>query len=148
MSKNNNTKTKIEKTLSDLNIEELKPFKKNLTSILSKSINYQNQITPFIDYFYRNLDIKLYISHHTRGVISPVIAEVSNNNGIKNILIPHGTLPKFGDKTFDYLINEISIGFVEDAFSSKIISQSKITEYFIKKKYPKKKFKKFQPITW
>ncbi|MDA9650307.1 hypothetical protein N9T21_00485, partial [Candidatus Pelagibacter sp.] len=104
--------------------------------------------TPFIGYFFENLDVKLYISHHTRGIISPVIAEVSNNEGIKNILIPHGTLPKFGDNAFNYLINEISIGFVEDIFSSKVISQSKITEYFIKKKYPKKKFKKFQSITW
>lgn len=148
MSRNSNTETIIEKILSDSNIKELKPFKKYLTLILSKAINYQNQIIPFIEYFYKNLDIKLYISHHTRGIISPVIAEVSNNNGIKNILIPHGTLPKFGNNTFDYLINEISMGFVEDIFSSKIISQSKTTEYFIKKKYPKKKFKKFQPITW
>ena len=148
MSKNSNTKTKIKKILSDLNIRELKPFKKNLTLILSKATNYQNQIKPFVDCFFEKLDVKLYMSHHTRGIISPVIAEVSNNYGIKSILIPHGTLPKFGDVKFDYLINEISMGFVEDIFSSKIISQSKITEYFIKKKYPKKKFKRFQPITW
>jgi hypothetical protein len=148
MNKNNNIKTEIKKAISVLNIKELKFFKKNLILILSKATNYQNQITPFIDYFFENLDVKLYISHHTRGIVSPVIAEISNNKGIKNILIPHGTLPKFGDNAFNYLINEISIGFVEDIFSSKVISQSKITEYFIKKKYPKKKFKKFQPITW
>ncbi len=148
MSKNDNINKIIEKTISDLNIEELKPFNKNLISVLSKATNYQNQITPFIKCFFEKLDVKLYISHHTRGIISPVIAEVSNNDGIKNILIPHGTLPKFGDNKFNYLINEISIGFVEDIFSSKIISQSKITEYFIKKKYPKKKFKRFQPISW
>ena len=60
---------------------------------MSKATNYQNQISPFINFFFEKLDIKLFITHHTRGVIPPVIAEASNSKGYKNILIPHGTLP-------------------------------------------------------
>ena len=119
MSKNSNTKRqKLKKILSDLNIRELKPLKKFNFDIVQGHKLSKNQIKPFVDCFFEKLDVKLYMSHHTRGIISPVIAEVSNTIEQKYINSSR-TLPKFGDVKFDYLINEISMGFVEDIFQVK-----------------------------
>ena len=52
MSKNNDIGAKIKKTFSDLNIKEINIFKKDLVSVLSKATNYQNQISPFINFFF------------------------------------------------------------------------------------------------
>ena len=148
MTKTNDTKPEIKKVISKLSNEEINYFKDDISSILSKAINYQNQIRFFIDDFFEKLNIKMYISHHTRGVISPLVAEIVKKKEIKSILIPHGTLPNSKNKLINELIKEISKGFIDDNFSSQVVCQSKTTEIFIKKNYPEKLYKKFQPIMW
>ena len=116
--------------------------------MLSKSINYQESIRLSVEEYFQKLKIRLLISHHTRGIVPSLIADIAKNNSVKSILIPHGTIPEANNKNTLELIKEVATGFVFDKFSDEIIVQSKITKNFIEKYYKKTKYQKFKPVMW
>ena len=138
----------IKSLISKLNNKEINYYNFGINKILANAVNYQNEIIPFTKNLFNILNVQLYISNHTRGIISPVIAMVSKENKIKSILIPHGTLSHNKNKFINELMKEVAMGFVDDNFSSQIICQSKITENFLNSNFPKKIYKKFNPIMW
>ncbi len=138
----------IKSLISKLNNKEINYYNFGINKILANAVNYQNEIIPFTKNLFNILNVQLYISNHTRGIISPVIAMVSKENKIKSILIPHGTLSHNKNKFINELMKEVAMGFVHDNFSSQIICQSKITENFLNSNFPKKIYKKFNPIMW
>ena len=142
-----NNKKKIYHSL-DGKEEFIGYVKNDFANMLSKSINYQESIRLSVEEYFQKLKISLLISHHTRGIVPSLIADIAKNNSVKSILIPHGTIPEANNKNTLELIKEVATGFVFDKFSDEIIVQSKITKNFIEKYYKKTKYQKFKPVMW
>ena len=116
--------------------------------ILTNAVNYTDSLVAYSHYFFYKTNPAAYLTYYMRWQEGAVLGEAAKKNGIRSILISHGSHPHCKDVSARYEHKELAQGLLTSSLATSLITQSPCAEITARDFMPHVTRQPFQPLMW